>query len=275
MGDWFSSNGITDYAMVGSGQTGLSDASLSGGQVGTQPVGPQTMMDANGNPISGTDSVGAYQPPSGTPPSSTMSSMANPSGLPTTTQGYSLDPGTGQGALLQGFDSAFQGPTNVAATPGYQFSLQQGENSIQNTAAAKGNLLSGQTLADMSGFASGLASQTYQQQYNNAQQEYANAFNIYNTNSNNNYNRLSGMASLGQNAASTTGNQGVATGANVANTTTGIGNATAAGTVGSANAVNGTLGNLSNMGSTLALANAYQTPKNVQPTSDGSMYYGG
>ncbi len=266
MSDWFSDNGVTGHTIQDAppGQFGTGQASLpmAGGGI--------NLTGASGTPATGTP--GTYQPGSPNDPM-TLASMARP-----TNTGYSLDPGTGQGSLLNGFTDQFRGVGDVTNTPGYKFALQQGNNSIQNSAAARGNLLSGQTLADMASFDTGLASQTYQQQYQNAQQEYANAFNIYNTNSNNSYNRLAGMASLGQNAASTTGNQGVATGANVGNTYGNIGNANAAGTVGGANAWTGGLGNISGMAQQGAIVNAMyprSTATATTPYDNSSMWQPG
>lgn len=59
------------------------------------------------------------------------------------------------------------------ADPGYQFRLDQGNQSIQNLAAATGNLNSGRALKDAMTFNSGLASQEYQ----NAYARYGNDYN--------------------------------------------------------------------------------------------------
>jgi hypothetical protein len=59
---------------------------------------------------------------------------------------------------------------SLAATPGYQFALQQGDNSILAARAAGqgGGLSSGNTLLDLSKFNQGLATTTYQNAVNNA-----------------------------------------------------------------------------------------------------------
>jgi hypothetical protein len=49
----------------------------------------------------------------------------------------------------------------LEATPGYQFSLQQGEQAVDRGAAAKGMLTSGNTTAAEDQYAQGLAQQTY------------------------------------------------------------------------------------------------------------------
>ncbi|MFM0501875.1 hypothetical protein [Paraburkholderia caffeinilytica] len=145
----------------------------------------------------------------------------------------------------------FTAPTlaQVQQTPGYQFTLQQGEQAVNNSAAARGGLLSGATLKDLMAYGQGLASTTYQQ-------DYTNALNTYRTNYNaasNNVNRLSGLTTLGQNAATNVGNQGLQTAANAGQLTTSAANASAAGTVASSNAASGALSSLGNTGSTYAL----------------------
>src|SRR6185437_10895506 len=74
-------------------------------------------------------------------------------------------------------------------TPGYQFNLDQGLKSVQNGAAARGLSSSGAALKGGATYATGLADSTYQNQFNNAV-----------TNQNNAYNRLMGVAGLGENA---------------------------------------------------------------------------
>ena len=49
----------------------------------------------------------------------------------------------------------------LEATPGYQFRMNQGMKALERSAAAKGNLLSGNTLAAAQEFGQGLASQEY------------------------------------------------------------------------------------------------------------------
>lgn len=122
--------------------------------------------------------------------------------------------------------------TDLQNTPGYQFTLQQGLRGVDNAAAAKGLGLSGAQLKGISDYSTGLANTTYNDQY-------ANALNAFNTNygvSSDQYNRLAGLVSLGQNAAAGVGNAGLQTAANNANLLTSAGNAQAAGAIGQANA---------------------------------------
>jgi hypothetical protein len=111
-------------------------------------------------------------------------------------------------------------------TPGYQFNLQQGLKSVQNGAAARGLGVSGASMKGAASYATGLADSTYQNQFNNA-----------NTNNTNAYNRLMGVASLGENAAAQTGAYGTQTAQSIGNNTIQGGNAQAAGYLGAANAL--------------------------------------
>lgn len=111
-------------------------------------------------------------------------------------------------------------------TPGYQFNLNQGLKSVQNGAAARGLGVSGAAMKGAASYATGLADSTYQNQFNNA-----------NTNQTNAYNRLMGIAQLGENAAAQTGAYGTQTAQSIGNNTIQGGNATAAGYLGAANAL--------------------------------------
>ena len=111
-------------------------------------------------------------------------------------------------------------------TPGYQFNLDQGLKSVQNGAAARGLGSSGAALKGGATYATGLADSTYQNQFNNAI-----------TNQNNAYNRLMGVAGLGENAGAQTGNIGATLAGNAGQATIGAGNAIAGGVNGAANAL--------------------------------------
>lgn len=144
-------------------------------------------------------------------------------------------------------------PTNLAQTPGYQFALQQGLKSQQNSMSARGLGLSGAQQKAAAEYATGLADQTYNNQYNNA-------LSTYNTNyqtSANNVNNLLQLLQAGQNAAAQTGVQGL----NAANTAGGYltsgANALAAGKIGNAAAYqNSPLMGLAKTGATLYAGNA-------------------
>jgi hypothetical protein len=130
----------------------------------------------------------------------------------------------------------------LASTPGYQFTLQQGEQAVTNSAAAQGLASSGAALKGAANYAEGLAGTTYQQQFQNylAQNQQI-------------YNLLAGAGTLGENAAATTGAQGSAITSNITNLLTGGAAAAAAGQVGSANAITSGIGNITGAGGNTAL----------------------
>lgn len=57
-------------------------------------------------------------------------------------------------------------PSSVAQTPGYQFAYNQGLNAVNRTAAARGQLGSGNRLYDLTKYGQGMASQTYNNTFN-------------------------------------------------------------------------------------------------------------
>lgn len=105
--------------------------------------------------------------------------------------------------------SPFSAPTAVTEQndPGYQFRLAQGDKALQNSAAARGSLLSGGTAKSLSDYAQGSASAEYGNVYNRA-------LSTYNENQNTNL----AEAGLGQNATS----QANQLGTNLANETANI-----------------------------------------------------
>lgn len=136
-------------------------------------------------------------------------------------------------------------------TPGYQFTLGQGMNTLNNQLAAKGLNLSGAQARGIADYTTGLASQTYQQQYQNALQNFLTNYNV----GSDQYNRLSGLVGVGENAAAGVGNAGLQTASNVGNLLTSGANARAAGTIGSANAINAGLGSAAQGGLLYSLFN--------------------
>ena len=141
------------------------------------------------------------------------------------------------------FNQTYTGQ-DIYSDPSYQFRLQQGQDAIQSSAAAKGGLLSGPTLK---------ALQNYSQDY--ASQEYGNAYNRFNADQTNRYNRLSNIIGIGQNAAAQVGNAGAQTAQAVANNTMAGANSIAAGQVGSANAWSGAANNLGSMAAAYGIMN--------------------
>ncbi|MEO9347978.1 DNA transfer protein p32 [Acinetobacter radioresistens] len=108
--------------------------------------------------------------------------------------------------------------------PSYQFRIQQGQNAIQSGAAAQGGLLSGATQKALMNYGQEAASQEFQ-----------NAYNRFNADQTNQYNRLANLVGVGQNAAAQTGNAGMQTAQAIANNTMSGANAQAAGAIAAGN----------------------------------------
>lgn len=125
----------------------------------------------------------------------------------------------------------------LESTPGYQFALTQGLRGVTNQTSARGLAGSGAQAKALGDYATGLASQTYQQQLANHLGQQEMSFNQGVTNQTNLYNRLLGLGQMGQNSAAMSGSASLQTGSNIAANTIGAGNAAASGTVGSANAI--------------------------------------
>ena len=133
--------------------------------------------------------------------------------------------GGANGSLTQPFNPSMSQLENY---PGYQFALKTGGQAIRNADTPGVGALSGPALKDLMGFNQGLATQTYQNYFNNTQTQQQNIFS-----------RLSNIANLGQNAASNVGQQGANLGTGIAQAQAAAGGSRAAGTVGAANALGG------------------------------------
>lgn len=137
----------------------------------------------------------------------------------------------------------------LAATPGYDFTLAQGEKAGQNVLAAQGLGRSGPAGIAMEKYATGLADTTYQDQfqnwYNQQQLQLSGRGQIYN--------QLAGLVTSGESAAAGTGTAAIQTGANIGSNLNTVGAATAAGTVGSTNALTGGISGVTGAASNTAL----------------------
>jgi hypothetical protein len=115
--------------------------------------------------------------------------------------------------------------------PGYQFRMDEGMKALERSAAARGGLFSGRAMKDTLRFGQGLGSQ-----------EYGAAFDRFNVQNTNTFNRLASIAGVGQTAANQTGAAAANYGNAAAGNIIGAGNAAAAGRVGGANAISGGIG---------------------------------
>jgi len=139
---------------------------------------------------------------------------AAPAAAPARREGY--------GQLLRNFTQA-----DYQQDPGYEFRLQQGEQAINRNALARGRYNSGGTLKELQRYNSGQASQ-----------EYGAAYDRFNQNQTNRFNRLASIAGVGQTATNALNADRSATAGRIGENALQAGNATAAGYIGGANAIN-------------------------------------
>jgi hypothetical protein len=126
--------------------------------------------------------------------------------------------------------------------PGYQFTLQQGQDAIQRAAASKGKLFSGSTLKSLANYTTG----TSNQYFNDAFQRANTTFNTNQQAALSRVGTLRDLATLGYSGSAASANAGVQGGEfnaglgmsgnqTIVNALTNKGNAQAAGTIGGTN----------------------------------------
>lgn len=146
--------------------------------------------------------------------------------------------------------------------PGYDFRMQEGQRAVDSSAAARGGALSGAAIKGSERFGQNFASGEYQ-----------NAYNRFNADRTQRFNRLSSLAGTGQTATRDVANQGSQVAANVGSNMIGAGNAQAASGIAQGNAVQGGLNTLGNW----YMQSRYtqpQTPVAPAPAAGGTLYDG-
>ena len=124
-----------------------------------------------------------------------------------------------------GVQAQQQAIAQLEQSPTFQALARQGEQGILQNASATGGLRGGNVQGALAQFRPAMLNQQIQQQIAN----------------------FAGLASLGQNAASGTGNAGISTGANISNLLSDTGQARAYGALGSANALGTGIASLGNI----------------------------
>ena len=167
---------------------------------------------------------------------------------------------------------------DFAADPGYQFRMDQGQKAVDQGAASRGGVLSGAALKGEQKFGQGLADQTYQSAYER-----------FNNDLNNRFNRLSSVATKGQHAADVSTNSSQQRGEMLGNLSINQGNVNAAkdiaygnAEVNGLNAVGNAVGNYfggtpsvgGGGGSTIADYTGPQMQDWIKKQSGGSTSYG-
>jgi hypothetical protein len=130
------------------------------------------------------------------------------------------------GSLTKTFTAADMNADPVYQS-GFQFGLDEGVKGINRQMAAAGSLNSGATLKALTRFGNDYATTKGE-----------GAYNRFNNNQTQQFNRLASLAGVGQTASTNLGTQSISTGNSLANNITGAGNARAAGYIGQSNAVN-------------------------------------
>ena len=133
-------------------------------------------------------------------------------------------------SMMPQLDQQFT-PSMYQQSPAYQAQLQAGLQAVTASSAARGTLGGGDT---------GKALMNYGTQAANA--DYQQAFNNYTTQNTNTYNRLAGLAGLGQTATQTSVGANTATGNQISQNIQSGANATAAGDVAGANSISSAIG---------------------------------
>jgi hypothetical protein len=242
----------------GSTDLTANDNGLAGS--GLLPAGPDGVMNQRMPLDEGGFSGPTAMPPSG--PSSGLGPAVDPNtGLPSDNMFLRRpEDASGFGSLMQPFSEQFAAPTDVTEQndPGFQFRLKQGQQALERSAAARGSLLTGGTMKDLTNYAQDYASNEYNNVYNRAMGEYLNRYNIFKQNQNDQFNRLAALAGIGQtstsqlmgagqNAASNVGNLLMTSGAQQAQAINNAAAARASGYAAGGNIWGNTLGNLGSL----------------------------
>lgn len=141
----------------------------------------------------------------------------------------------GYGSLAKGFALG-----DYIADPGYQFRQDQQQKGLDRAASARGNFYSGEALKDAAKYSGNLASE-----------EYGNAYNRYNQDQNNLYNRLAGITNTGTNATNTGVQSNQVNASNIGSIYGNLSNAQGAAATSNANGLFGLLGLGAGVGTSL------------------------
>jgi hypothetical protein len=127
---------------------------------------------------------------------------------------------------------------DMYADPGYGFRFSEGQRALDQSAAARGGLISGNALKAATKYGQDMGSQEYQNAYNRALTGYGTDV----ARENQLYNRQAALAGIGQKATNFTNVAGAQNAANVGNLCISGAAATAAGNVGATNALTSGVG---------------------------------
>jgi len=140
------------------------------------------------------------------------------------------------------------------ADPGFDFRMAEGSKAIERSAAARGGLNSGATMKSLTRFAQGTASD-----------EYGRAYDRFNNDRTNRFNKLSSLSGVGQVANSEMAVGGRNYGNQATQIQQGIGNARAGGIIGQYDAINHTMDQAAKYGAMMSDVNQ---KTNIAPAHD-------
>lgn len=164
---------------------------------------------------------------------------------------YEVDP-----ELTRGFTN-----DDFVKDPGYDFRMKEGQKALERSAAARGGLNSGATMKALSRYGQDFASNEFQ-----------NAYNRFNNDRSNRFNRLSSIAGLGQAANQQIGQAGMNYANQVGQNTMGAANAHAAAGIAQGNAWGNslsTIGQAANQGLWMDRYMSAQKSPTVSPAGGG------
>lgn len=270
MNTWFDENGPAE-TMTSVGMPGVAPSAPTGPTAG----GVSTTMPV-GVPIEAPSSLAAVGAPASASPSPAGGGFdwnAYGAGSAPWTGAFAAP---SYAPMTYGGPTAFTAPTGVNESndPGFAFRLQQGELALKRIQAASGGLFTGGAAKSLIDYNQGAASAEYgkvfdralqgfqastgaslagfnanadqqnkafQAQYQGALDQYNTAYSAFRNNQNDPFAKQFSLASLGANAAATAGQQQLTAAEIAGSAYQGGANAAAAGTVGSANATQGSL----------------------------------
>ncbi len=240
-------------------QLAKSGGAYTGGAIGGPPS--TTQVSRRGNPIGINDGgvMGLANPLSATPiggwtDTTTPNDM---SASPPATGGNGLAP---SGSAPTGGAGTVGYGVNIAdyLDPSMRFQMGEGIRALENSAAARGSLMSGGTLRDLLRYSQGLASTDYGNAFGRAANvrdftygvdagDRAFDYNAQRDDRNFNYGTLRDLANMGLSSASQSSNSGNALAGILASILANRGQIEGTGAIGGSNAVNGSISQILNM----------------------------
>ena len=214
---------------------GISPQTATGGvpgQPATSTAGPNGYDSQTGYQIGPGGSISqglTYGSPNGMSIGQMPPQPGQPGASPVQGQpGQTVQPGQTGGLGFGSLTQPFNASNWQQLSPAYNFQLQQGQQNVLNADASGQGALSGSALKDLTNYNQSAANTSFN-----------NAFNQYQTQQGNIFNRLSGIAGLGQSSANNTAQQGTTLAGQAGQAAVAAGSYNAAGTVGAANAISG------------------------------------